>query len=133
MQQNDPRLDAAKSPEVTPPDIPASKSSSHNERGLNLAKMIRHDLHLYAHVLCDICGIKPATLRQARWRARKAGMPDPLPSYAKNNTRHVVSLRDAIAWLQLTGRHLALLRLAEWHDDASMMAKRDMRGYTRPQ
>lgn len=83
-------------------------------------------------MLCDICGIKPATLRQARWRARKAGVPDPLPVYAKNGTRRVISLRDTIAWLQSTGRHIALLRLAEWYDDASMAAKRDMRGYTLP-
>ena len=113
---------------VTGPMIDASAKHE-----TDLLKMIRYGSHIYAHVLCDICGIKPATLRQARWRARKSGSPNPLPTYARSGTRHVVSLRDAVAWLQSTGRHIALLRLAEWYDDASMTAKRDMRGYTRPQ
>lgn len=99
----------------------------------DLLKLIRYDSHIHAHVLCEICGIKPATLRQARWRARKSGMSDPLPTHAKHGSRHVVTLRDAVSWLQSTGRHIALLRLAEWYDDASMAAKRDMRGYTRAQ
>ena len=110
---------------VTGPMIDASAKHE-----TDLLKMIRYDSHIHAHVLCDICGIKPATLRQARWRARKTGMSDPLPTYAKHGTRCVVSLRDAVAWLQSTGRHIALPRLAEWYNDASIAAKRDMCRYT---
>lgn len=91
-----------------------------------LRKLLRYDAHIYAHQFCEICGIRPATLRQARYRARRAGETDPLGARQVSPCRVLVSVRSALEWLQSTGRHVALLRLAEWMEVQERQARRDM-------
>lgn len=93
---------------------------------MTLRQLANHDAHIHAHVFCEICGIKPATLRQARYRARVACQPDPLGARQTSPCRVLISVRSAIGWLQKTGRHMAVLRLAEWIDQQERQAYRDM-------
>lgn len=97
-----------------------------DDTSLALRKLLRHDAHIYAHEFCEICGIRPATLRQARYRARKAGKPDPLGARTVSTCRVLVSIRSALEWLQTTGRYMAVLRLAEWIEQQQRQARRDM-------
>ncbi len=72
-----------------------------------LTQMIRYDGTIYAHEFCRVTGIKPNTLRMSRSRGK-----GPRAKRISNN-RVVLSLRDAAAWLQSTGRYSAAIRLAE--------------------
>jgi len=76
----------------------------------DLVSMIRRDGTIYAHELCRICDIKPNTLRMSRMRGKGP------PSHRVSANRVVISLRDAAAWLQATGRYGAAIQLAEWLD-----------------
>ena len=84
-----------------------------------LTQMIRYDGTIYAHEFCRITGIKPSTLRMSRLRGK-----GPRAKRISNN-RVVLSLRDAAAWLQATGRYSAAIRLAEWLDQQWREAERE--------
>lgn len=99
---------------------------SANAKPITLQDALHYDVHIHAHVFCEVCGIRPATLRQVRYRARRAGRPDPLGARSVSASRVLVSLRDALPWLQETGRDMAILRLAEWLQQREQQARRDM-------
>lgn len=86
-----------------------------------LTQMIRHDGTIYAHELCQITGIKPATLRMSRKRGKGP------PARRISNNRVVISLRDAAEWLMSTGRYSAALRLHEWLEQQWRAASREHR------
>lgn len=75
---------------------------------LTLTQTIKIDGTIYAHDFCRICGIKPNTLRMSRQRGKGP------PAQRISNNRVTISLKDAAAWLQKTGRYSAAIMLAEW-------------------
>ncbi len=126
MLQSDTRPDAAKPPEKPSPGIAVSRHDGLEQHDPNLVSLIRRDGTIYAHELCRVCGIKPNTLRMSRLRGK-----GPKAKRISNN-RVVISLRDAAAWLQATGRYTAALRLAEWLDQQWREAEREHRSIELP-
>ncbi len=92
-----------------------------------LTQMIRYDGTIYAHEFCRVTGIKPNTLRMSRSRGKGP------PAERISNNRVVLSLRDAAAWLQSTGRYSAAIRLAEWLDQQWRDAARENRKVVIPE
>ncbi len=86
-----------------------------------LTQMIRYDGTIYAHEFCRVTGIKPNTLRMSRARGKGP------PAKRISNNRVIMSLRDAAAWLQATGRYGEAIRLAEWLDQRWREAAREHR------
>lgn len=107
-------------------DTSARATGDASARIPTLRQVLRREAYIHAHQFCEVTGIRPATLRQLRYRARRAGQPDPLGARTVSGCRVLVSLRSAAEWLQQTGRYSALLRLAEWIEQEERTARRDM-------
>lgn len=92
---------------------------------LKLMRAIRSGIHMTAADFYRICGIRPQTVRVARYRARKRGLPEPVPL---TEGTYNVDLIKAIEWLNKTGRYGAVMLLKAHLDEITMDSISIMRG-----
>ena len=80
-----------------------------------------------ASQLYRVCGVLPDTVRKSRARAANRGMPNPLPFLGDGT--YNIDLRDAVSWLQKTGRYGAMIRLHAHLEEVATESATIVRGF----
>lgn len=68
----------------------------------------RAHISIQARDFYAIAGLRPHTVRTARWRARQRGEPNPVPFYKGT---YSVDIVGTLPWLRRTGRYAAICRI----------------------